>query len=474
MQDAQRVLHAITNLADRSKHTFATSGAQKRIAPGFSPPSAGVPYHERTRNLGRSHVVLAKGSAKQDPIPVDAEKSLVKSILSQEPIAKLDLDTTIWKGSDLNYTTRLGFVHGKAHGTLKPFTLGSSNALFAPGLSHYSPLLSYLSRPLREGKMQNYISFIYRHDVAITHAMRAQSKLLKQKLDSLNDKLPEVRFTFEIKPGKLGLDEEPIPPEFKSASIAWIDSHYSVALPDSAIDFSVNETYSPTLDYGPLKHESLMDKTFTPLIDEMKASIEGKGRLRARPTIQVPIPKSWIKKQHASQLPGYDAKFQIREHNRVPYRFVGVEHRQNLPFQRGTQEYTFSTVEGGKLGARYAELSVKDSLNLHSLPEQDVTAKREEKLLAAFKIGFELVDLVDRAAKGQLAYKDVKAQAVDLEEMTKVAEPKDASTVTNAGASNVEATYAGIDSEDAAPESDAPAQEEGEGHEEECRAAASG
>lgn len=374
-----------------------------------------------------------------------ADKSLATPILKK---------SDVWKtSSKIQFTTRLGFVYANARAS--PEQEGSKlTGLFTPGLLHLTPLLSYLSQtsPIRDA--HNLISFVFRHDPPHFtsqkgHSKNPEPKRMAAKMEDYKDPLPEIRFDFQIWSGKDGVD---VAPTFEGARATMSDIHHCIALPDKAIDFSVTETIAPDLNMG-----GLIATMFNPVINEMKASIQGKSRIRAPSIINVPLPRDWIAKAHASHLPRMTEDLLKKTFLKARYRFVGVEHKQSIPFDWKGHDLRLTTVESGKLGPRYLELSATDSTLVAK------SAKvREAKLRAAFALGHELVELVDRAAKKKLELTKKRSNNVQSEADADVA-PLEQEQAQKEEQGEVMEAAAG--EEYAAEE---------EGHVEEPRAAASG
>lgn len=225
--------------------------------------------------------------------------------------------------------------------------------------------------------------------------------------------MPEIRFEFQLGSKGQGNETSPV---LDGVHALVKDHNYCVALPDKPIDFAVSEKGALTVNLEDLQAKTI----FEPILEQMKSSIRGQSRLRAPSTLDIPIPRPWVTPAHVSQMPTYDAAPLKITHLKARYRFVGVEHRQAIPFVVDGQQATFTTVESGKLGPRYLELSVVEA-DTQPLKKSEEAQVRKAKLRSAFQTGLKLVELVDRAAKGKLGFKEAKRLESSAEDAGSVA-----------------------------------------------------
>jgi hypothetical protein len=338
-------------------------------------------------------------AAKATPQPVDYTLDVASEDVGDQ--------TLLWDApSSPSYSTRLGFVFESDASPRAAEEKGyQANRLFVPGLVHHSPLLSFLSNTSTvSDTSRNIISFIYRHDPPLAApgtSPKARKQLVFGKAKGF---LPEIRFDFALAAHK-GKS-----PTLDGIHATIKDNSYSVALPDKPIDFNVAERCAPKVHIQ--KEET--KQFFATIVEEMIASIKGEARLRAQSTLEVPIPCSWTSPSHGKQFGLWGADPFKASHLKTRYRFIGVEHRQTVTFEREGRAYEFTTVEGGKLGARYSELSVLG--DKAGVAEE----QRDQSLTKAFDVGFEMVDLVDRASRGLLTFGDAKGGDLVAEESGEV------------------------------------------------------
>jgi hypothetical protein len=222
--------------------------------------------------------------------------------------------------------------------------------------------------------------------------------------------LPEIKFEFELEASSETSGGVKSPPALHGIYAIMGEHSLCTALPDRPINFCITERHTRDVDLA-----NYLAKTWlSPAIKQMRTSILSESRLRAPLSLHIPIPKPWLA-QKAPPLPTYKAGVLKETHSRATYRFVGVEHKQIIPFTVDSQKYLFTTVESGKLGPRYAELSVVqtdiDESDLHT------NSTRERKLQTAIRTGLKLVDLVDRAAKGKLSFREVRKHNIEPGEL---------------------------------------------------------
>lgn len=407
IKDAIRALYAMSNLPTCSTYSSVAipSSSSLEVRSPLAPSS--LPYYAResgeTRPIGTQDKISR--------VSTDYS-SLIAGILDHprlsEPVRRRESD--LWNEAKNTLMTRLGFVCGPRPSRSKAELRFGTQALFHPGLTHLSPLLSYFSNATKENlhsSLTNKVSFIFRADFLDMARLKSKdsAKPWDARVRESRTPFPELRFDFQL-PAKTTDTAEPV---LTDVQLLVKDRNYCIALPDKPIDFAVAQSSSRSLNY----EAALVKSAFEPAVEEMIASIKGQGRLRAPVSMKVPIPDSWLSRM--TKRDRYISQGWPREspkvHSAVRYRFVGVEHRQSIPFQADGNSMAISTVEGGRLGARYTELSVTAA---DSCPEQEGgqsggKTKSRNRLRKAFETGFKLVELVDRAAKGTLSIHEASA-----------------------------------------------------------------
>jgi hypothetical protein len=313
----------------------------------------------------------------------------------------------IWKPQiESRITSRIGFVCWDSSTSQSGRDPGP-NGIFVPGLAHLSPFLSFLfAASSAITPTRNVITFSFRHDPPQQNQARKHTSGPSAKFQWQKDQLPEIKFEFQIEQpgstfgGEVPAAEREKPLQYSVYAVTGDASTYA-ALPDRSIDFCVNEKRIVYADMD----DSSAKTTFIPAIERMTTSILGASRLRAPISLDIPIPKSWFR-QKGPPLRGHKPEGSTHTHYMAAYRFVGVEHRQIIPFNVRSEQYEFATVESGKLGARYSELSVVQPKVVGADNFQPIEKRR--RLSSAIRTGLKMVDLVDRASKGLLSFKDTK------------------------------------------------------------------
>ncbi|KIW06465.1 uncharacterized protein PV09_02905 [Verruconis gallopava] len=400
IDDARRALASMSNLATRSIQLFiAFPKLGSRKGPAQSADS--LNYHERRiprrRNVGdtprRDSQAENVNLSEQEDVIRTLTRAATEKLVPSPPSAT---ESPVWTSQpERSYASRLGFVFwpkktNKAAHSFKPAPV------FAPGLVHVPPLLTFLSSAAEVAPTRNIISFSFRHDPLLSHQSSKNAKKVITKVKWDSEPLPEIKFDFEL--DHTGTSE----PAILSVHAVTRDTSLCISLPGKPIDYCVTEKHIHKLDHA----NKSVKGVFTPVINAMKSSIQGSERLRAPPAINIPVPRSWWSQSTnaASLLPTYKTDDLKESHIKAHYRFVGVEHKQVIHFKMNGVQHRITMNEGGKLGAKYTELCV-----LQPAPEaksKEGTECREATLRSVIEAGLKMVEMVERAVKQKLKVKE--------------------------------------------------------------------
>jgi hypothetical protein len=421
MDDARRALFSMSNLATRSRYLFGALPKRRKRPVGLQPNSDALHHHERSQTWYRDESSIGKGHTEvkddqiRDPEQLKSTLTSMASRIASPEISPLDI-SPVWADKlTTTIASRLGFVyHDK-----KTYTAGhphTSSGLFLPGLPHLSPLLSFLSKASPSSSIspiRNIITFLYRHDPSTLAEKQSKRRAARLKWDT--EPLPEIKFEFRLaSPGTK--NTENTEPVLQGAHAVIGDHNFCAALPEKPVDFCITERHTRAIDMG---NERVQNR-FHPAIKDMKDSIMGQTRLRGPSSMAIPIPALWLAQKAGHHLAKYKSEPLKDTHFKAMYRFVGVEHKQIITFEAGVGQYDFTTVESGKLGPRYMELST-------TRPQIEVEAKYEGKLRQrmlkrGFDAGLKMVDLVDKAAKGRLSSRDMQGIEEESDSLEEVAD----------------------------------------------------
>lgn len=414
MNDAYRALYAISELQNCSKHEFqgviAPALYSKRyeqhgnnIAQVVS-SQAGLSYRDRnetwlrytTKNSPRTRQDTPKERATGDlpsPVPIldkirsKTETYLLKNVKlgKNAPTSKKGISTKPYGPATTTLSTRVGHVY-----------IAGDKHLFLPCVPYPAAVLPYLSAdspPSQSEATRTVVGFTFRHDPETPSPADGTTAV---------PILPEITFEFELAVSPSGVKTTSLVGGFAVTE----DRNYSIAVYDRAVDLCINKTATKKLNLDILA----ADSEILSAVEQMTNSILGEGRLRAPRTVMFSRPPSLMDVSRSTRVQSDKSVIgdattptsNIRPaEEKVRYRFVGVQHKQTIAFKYEGLQAFYTSVEGGSLGRSYSEFKVV---------EADFTNNTQKGAKAFWKAildrGARLVDIFERAAQGQLEFKE--------------------------------------------------------------------
>jgi hypothetical protein len=332
-----------------------------------------------------------KQKEKKEPSPKNSDNVHVVSKLSTETTL-----STLWNPSEeISITAAVGQVLHRAliktsKSSLKKVLCSSKSVCtFLPVVPNLPLLLPHLSGSSADKVIKDTLSF----------------RLIQDTWMSKSDGyLPEIRLEFVVS----SLGEKTQSAEF-SRMYAILSEHKALAmLPTHAADLCFTKRTTILMDPQGIA----ANKKIKAFIEHTQENIVGRGALRAPQQITIPLPTWTVEKiaplgndkaSSASEAKKHDDQSLVMG----DYVFVGVEHRETLCFEYDGLDLWYNSVEAGKMGGHYGELTLMKS---EHVPKETFVTK-----------AFNLVGLVDQAVHGKLG---AGADQIKMEKIPEKKPPK--------------------------------------------------
>jgi hypothetical protein len=333
----------------------------------------------------------------------------------KEAAAALEEDSRskLWyQNTEVTMSATVGQVlHRASPSTISEYTensLNVANSTFLPTVPNLSLLLPHLPNCSEEKIVKDTLSFRLVQDTW---------------LSSGNNYFPEIRMEFKVS----SLGEKTQTAEFSGMYAIISDLSAYALLPTCAVDVRFGRRTVIRMNPECID----VDEKIRTYIETTKQSILVPGALRAPQHINIPLP-AWIinkvvqppQKGEEMPKPVKKPEVDIATWSKCllgNYSFVGVEHRETLSFNLNGFDLRYNSVEAGKIGGHYGELTIMSSkveqssgLDAQAVAKVGKKPKRnsdadKQRVIDAIKerepfvkSAFELVELIEQAVQGTL------------------------------------------------------------------------